>query len=149
MPFTKALLKFYRCGTLHRAAFLALAASPSLLPASWGKTEVGHAMVSELEQRARGGSLDAQRELADCLTKGCQGVQPDRALACAWRIVIVAGGMPDVTAADVERRRITCDKLASGEQSQAATHARSIFKQIHGQDLVLPADFFGGPARAK
>ena len=76
-------------------------------------------------------------------------MQPDRALACAWRIVIVAGGMPGIVAADVEQRRLTCEGLSSGDQARAAAQARSIFKQVHGQDLVLPADFFGGPARAK
>ena len=149
MHFTKALLKAAQsshplCGTM----FL-LAATLGALAAVPGNTQLGYAMASDIQQRALGGNLDAQRELADCLTKGCQGVQPNRALACAWRIVIVAGGNPGVTAADVETRRLTCESLTSGEQSEATTQARSIFRQIHRRGLILPADFFGGPARAK
>jgi hypothetical protein len=128
---------------------LLLAATFGALAAALGNTQLKYSMASDIEQRALGGNLDAQRELADCLTKGCRGMQPDRALACAWRIVIVAGGTSGVTAADVEMRRLACEGLSSTEQSEAAAQARSIVKQIHGRGLVLPADFFGGPARAK
>ena len=121
-------------------------AVPSISPAT---SQLEHTMTYGLEQRARSGNLEAQRELADCLTNGCHGAQPDQVLACAWRIVIVAGGIPGVTAADVENRRLACDNLVPGEQSQAAARARSIFQQLHGRELVLPADFFGGPARAR
>lgn len=114
-----------------------------------GSEPLGYAMTSDLQQRALAGNLNAQRELADCLTKGCQGVEPNRALACAWRIAIVAGGPPGVTAADVEARRLSCEGLASAQRSEAVAQARSIVKQIHGRELVLPADFFGGPARAR
>ena len=127
-------------------------------------------MASDLEQRALSGNLEAQRELADCLTKGCSRIAanraapssrrpvsradcpaPDRphssprsrsstesrtmasprsrsstvqsatsreALACAWRIVIVAGGRPGIAAADVENRRLTCDNLSPDEQQR-------------------------------
>lgn len=128
---------------------LLLAAALGALAAATGNTQLGYAMASDIEQRALGGNLDAQRELADCLTKGCPGVQPNRALACAWRIVIVAGGTPGVAATDVENRRHACDGLSASERTEATAQARSIVKQIHGRELVLPADFFGGPARAK
>ena len=105
-------------------------------------------MASDLEQRALGGNLEAQRELADCLTKGWSRIAAYRALACAWRIVIVANGMPGI-AADVENRRLTCDNPSPDEQAQAAAQARSILKQAYGRNLIIPADFFGGPARAK
>lgn len=119
------------------------------MPTGFGHTERGFAMTSDIQQRALSGSLEAQRELAECLVTGCQNVQPNRALACAWRIVIVAGGTPGITADDVEKRRLTCDNLSPDEQTAAAAQARSILKQVYGRDLVLPADFFGGPARAK
>jgi len=134
---------------MRRSALLLVAASLGVLSISAGKSRLEHTMAYDLEQRARGGNLEAQRELADCLIKSCQGLPSNRALACAWRIVIVAGGMPGVTAADVDNRRLACDSLAPNEQSQAAAQAQSIFQQIHGRELVLPADFFGGPARAK
>jgi len=114
-----------------------------------GSTQSGFAMTSDIQQRALGGNLEAQRELADCLTKGCPGIEANRALACAWRIVVVAGGMPGVAAADVELRRLACGNLSPNERREAEAQARTIVKQIYGRDLVLPADFFEGPARAK
>jgi hypothetical protein len=104
-------------------------------------------MASDTQERALGGNLDAQRRLADCLTKGCEGKPPDRALACAWRIVIVASGVPGLTATDVEARRLSCEALSAGEQTAALAQAKSLFAKIHGRDLVVPADFFRGPAR--
>ena len=148
MPFTEALpKKFWTERIVHRA-ILAVAVILGLLAATVGM-QWEYAMASDLEQRAIGGNLEAQRELADCLTKGCPGVQPDRALACAWRIVIAAGGMPGVTASDVEQRRLACQNLSPDEQAEATTQARAVVKQIYGRELVLPADFFGGPTRAK
>ena len=148
MPFTEALLKKFwtRC-TVHRT-ILALAVVLGPFAATVGM-QWEYAMASDLEQRAVGGNLEAQRELADCLTKGCTGVQANRALACAWRIVIVAGGMPGIAAADVEHRRLACGNLAPNERREAEAQARSLLKQVYGRDLVLPADFFEGPARAK
>jgi hypothetical protein len=126
-----------------------LVAVLAALHAGLGHTQSGFVMSSDLQQRALGGNLEAQRELADCLTKGCPGIEANRSLACAWRIVIVAGGTAGVTASDVEQRRLICANLSSDEQRQAASQARSIVKQVYGRDLVLPADFFEGPARAK
>ena len=113
-------------------------------------TKPGHAMAaSDLRQRALSGDLAAQRDLAECLEKGCDGTPPSRALACAWRTVVVAGGSPEITAADVEMRRLSCQDLAPDEQATARDQAKSIFQQIHGRELVLPADYFGGPTRRK
>lgn len=115
----------------------------------FGNTLSGFAMTTDIRQRALGKNLEAQRELADCLTKGCPGIEANRALACAWRIVVVAGGMPGVAANDAELRRLACENLSPNERREAEAQARSIVKQIYGRDLVLPADFFGGPSRAK
>lgn len=114
-------------------------------------TTPGHAMAASdlLRQRALSGELDAQRDLAECLAKGCDGTPPSRALACAWRTVMVAGGASGITAADVEMRRLICQDLSPDEQATARDQAKSIFQQIHGRELVLPADYFGGPTRRK
>lgn len=108
---------------------------------------MAHPMASDIQQRALSGDLIAQRELADCLTKGCRGIAPDRVQACAWRIVITASGGPGLTAADAEARRRICTILSPSEQTAALAQAKSLFAGIHGRDLVVPADFFGGPAR--
>lgn len=126
-----------------------LVAAPGALHTGFGNTQSVFAMTADLQQRALGKNLEAQRELADCLTKGCPGIEANRALACAWRIVVVAGGLPGVANADVEQRRLACGNLSPTEQREAEVQARSIIKQVYGRDLVLPADFFGGPARAK
>lgn len=148
MAFTKVLPKKFQSSHVVHKTICALAVAVGLLSPPIGM-QWEYAMASDLEQRALGGNLEAQRELADCLTKGCSGIAANRALACAWRIVIVAGGGPGIAAADVENRRLTCDNLSPDEQTEAAAQARSILKQAYGRDLILPADFFGGPARAK
>jgi hypothetical protein len=104
-------------------------------------------MASDIQQRALSGNLDAQRELAECLDKGCQGNPPDRALACAWRIVIMASGSVGLTAADAQARRLACEALSPSEQSVALAQAKSLFAKIHGRELVVPADFLRGPTR--
>lgn len=149
MHFIEALRKVCHPGaTLHRTVFL-LVAVLGALHTGIGNAQSGFALTSDIQQRALGGNLEAQRELAGCLTKGCPGIEANRALACAWRVVVVAGGVPGVTAADVELRRLACENLSPTEQREAEAQARSIFKQVYGRDLVLPADFFGGPTRAK
>src|SRR5215510_667770 len=143
LHFNKDLLKVRRPRTLlHRTVFL-LVMILGALHTSLGNTQSGFAVTSDLQKRALSGNLEAQRELADCLTNGCPGIEANRALACAWRVVIVGGGMPGIGAADVERRRISCENLSPGERTEAETQARSLFKQVYGRDLVLPADFFG------
>ena len=113
-------------------------------------TKPGHTMAaSDLRQRALTGDLGAQRDLAECLAKGCDGTPPSRALACAWRTVVVAGGASGITADDVEKRRLICQDLSPDEQTTAQNQAKSIFQQIYGRELILPADFFGGPTRRK
>ena len=110
-------------------------------------TDLAYPMTSDIQQRAVGGDLNAQRELADCLSKGCGDQPSDPALACAWRIVIVASGASDLTAADVEARRLACGDLSPPEQAAALAQAKSLFANIHGRDLIVPADFFRGPTR--
>lgn len=148
MPFTKALPKKFRAWDVVHKAIWALVVVVGSLTALAG-TQWGYAMAADLEQQALGGDLKAQRELADCLTKGCSGTAQNRALACAWRIVVVASGQPGIAAADIESRRLVCENLSPDEQKEATGQARSILKRVYGRELVLPADFFGGPARAK
>jgi hypothetical protein len=101
---------------------------------------------SEIERNAMAGDIRAQRQLADCYLNGCPGLaSPDPALACAWHIVIGASGHPDLAQADFDRRRRGCERLSSTEQSAAQRQARTIFLIVYGRELVLPADFFGGP----
>lgn len=104
---------------------------------------------SDLQQKAATGDVPAQRKLADCNRTGCPELaSPDPVLACAWRIVIVAGGGPQATPADTEARRRDCESLEPPQQAAAAREAKAIFSKVHGRELVLPADFFGGPRLA-
>lgn len=139
--------KRFRQAQAPRWKLLLLAATIAGMPSWVGTIRPGNAMTSDIQQRALGGDLTAQRDIADCLAKGCQGIPPDQALACAWRIVIVAGGNPGITADDVERRRVICAGLSPPQQAKALEQAKSLYKKIHDRDLVVPADFFGGPTR--
>jgi hypothetical protein len=147
MHFTNGLANTGRFGTFGIGMSLVLViclGSSAAVPA----LNTGNTMAATVEKRALDGDLDAQRAWADCLAQGCPGVPPDRAMACAWRIAIVAGGAPGVAAADIEHRRAACEGLSDQERARAADQARAIVKRIYGLDLILPADFFGGPARA-
>ena len=146
MSFARALLKRFKAARLVHSPNVVLVIAFSL---SLAGLPMEYAMASDLQQRALAGNLDAQRELADCLTKGCPGIAANRALACAWRIAIVAGGTPGLSAADVEARRFICENLSPPERTEVTAQARTLVKQLYGRELVLPADFFGGPARAK
>src|SRR5262245_9404034 len=105
MHFTAVLLKMF--GSKVPAIKKTAVASIVLALASAPLKQMALAMASDMEQRASKGEVAAQRELAGCLTKSCPGIAADRAMACAWRIVIVAGGSESVTATDVEQRRLT------------------------------------------
>ena len=102
-------------------------------------------MSDALQGRALAGDVEAQRQLAEGYRTG---VRRDPALACAWRIVIGASRHPAVTQQDVENRKRDCESLDPAQQRTAATEAKALFQRIHGRELVLPADFFGGPRLA-
>ena len=104
---------------------------------------------SEIERNAMAGDIRAQRQLADCYLNGCPGLaSPDPALACAWHIVLIASGSPQVTPTDIEARKLSCGSLQAEQQRKAANEAKAIVAKLHGRELVLPADFFEGPRRA-
>ena len=109
--------------------------------ASHGET----AMSDALQKQALTGDLQAQRQLAETYRTGAKGTAPDPALACAWRIVVVASRHPDVTAQDTENRKRDCDGLDQAQQRAATAEAKALVQRLYGRDLVLPADFFGGP----
>jgi hypothetical protein len=104
---------------------------------------------SEIARNAMGGDIPAQRQLANCYLSGCPGLaSPDPALACAWHIVIVASGDPQITAADIEARKLACGNLQTEQQRKATAEAKAIVAKLYSRELVLPADFFEGPRRA-
>jgi hypothetical protein len=104
---------------------------------------------SEIERNAMAGDIRAQRQLADCYLNGCPALpSPDPALACAWRIVIIASGDPQITASDVEARKAACGSLQAEQQRRATAEAKAVVVKLYGRELVLPADFFAGPKRA-
>ena len=102
-------------------------------------------MSDALQQRALAGDLNAQRQLAESYLTG---PARDPALACAWRIVVGASRDSVVTAQDTENRKRDCEGLTAAQQQTAANQAKALFQRIYGRELVLPADFFGGPRLA-
>ena len=109
--------------------------------------ESGSSNSARLEPRARTGDASAQRELAECYRRGCADISANPVLACAWGIVLVASGHPQVTPADSDHRRRDCESLTPAQQSAAAAQARVLFQNIYRRELLLPADFFGGNKR--
>lgn len=107
---------------------------PGLLKCSGGSLEsclTGRQSVRLWYRSSLEGSASAQRWMAKCYTDGCNGtLQKNRALACAWRQVIVKTGelrtlgkaaAPEVTEADLDAKAKACDTLNPQEAKSAET----------------------------
>ncbi|ABE64051.1 conserved hypothetical protein [Nitrobacter hamburgensis X14] len=80
--------------------------------------------------RAMRGDYQGQRNVAFCLSTGCDGAVTMRPLAgCAWRLLIVATGSKDVDQSDTLNMKRDCGKLDDiDRQAAAAQSARLIAK---------------------
>ena len=88
---------------------------------------------------ARGGSLDDQKNMAFCFHGGCDGaVRKDELQACAWTLVLLNSGHPEVTRLDATRTEWTCDKLSAAERSVATARASRLQREIREQPTRLP-----------
>ena len=85
-----------------------------------------------LEKAAKAGDYQAQRNLAYWLSGGYGGAPPlNPVLACAWRLVILESGSPQVDTSDVSNKQLYCDKRLDADsrkaaQAQAQTLRRSL-----------------------
>ena len=80
-----------------------------------------------MEQAALAGDYQAQRNLAYTLT---YDIPHNPILGCAWRIVIVESGDPQVDQSDTSNRKHDCDKLGADEQAAAQAQAKKLQEQL-------------------
>lgn len=86
--------------------------------------------------KALRGDYQAQRNVAYCLSGGCDGaVAVNRIQGCAWRIVIVSSGSPKVGATDTANLRADCGRLEPTEKTAAAMRADALFPKVYGRPL--------------
>lgn len=119
---------------LAMAALAALAAcsSPeppaSPVPAAEPKPASSMGQFDALEQAALDGDYQAQRNLAYTLGTG---IPNNPILACAWRIVIVESGDPQVDQSDLGNKTFDCErKLDADGLAAAEAQAKQISELI-------------------
>lgn len=76
------------------------------------------------------GDYAAQRNVAFCLSTGCDGLQSDRVQGCAWRMVIIEAADPKVGGTDVSNMEVECRQLSEAGRSAAALQAARIATTI-------------------
>jgi hypothetical protein len=95
--------------------------------------------VQEMPKALRG-DYQSQRNVAYCLSTGCDGaVKVNAALSCAWRVVIQASGSSKVDATDAMAFKNACGALDDLELATASEQAQALFKKIYRRSL--PARF--------
>jgi hypothetical protein len=83
--------------------------------------------LSDEWPRAYAGDYAARRNVAYCLSYGCDGaVVISRTLGCAWRMVIARSGSPEITAGDTSNLNLECGRLTPQERAIAERQAVEI-----------------------
>lgn len=102
-----------------------------------GLCEVTRDSFKQDFEGAISGDYAAQRNVAFCLTSGCDGaILVDRVEGCAWRMVIQGSeGRKEPT----ERQSFVgaCGSLPNSERRSALSRAEDMFSAIYGKDLPL------------
>lgn len=102
--------------------------------------EISRKQFADEFPQALRGDYQAQRNVAYCLSTGCDGaVQVSAPHGCAWRIVIQASGSSKVDAADKMAFSTWCGKLDAIDRATAIEQAKGLFRKIYGRKL--PARF--------
>ncbi len=90
------------------------------------------------------GDYQAQKGVALCFAdKGkpaCAGVRRSRTMQCAWQLVMLSSGSPELGQSDVDDFRSDCEKLDSLESEKYWAKAAAIFLRIYLRPL--PAMMF-------
>lgn len=100
---------------------------------------VSHAEMKAQWPKALKGDYQSQRNVAFCLSNGCDGaVTIDRLTSCTWRIVILASGSGKIVSTDILNYRQACEKsLSDLEFSTARAKAGRLFQEVYRK--ALPA----------
>lgn len=82
------------------------------------------------------GDYQGARNVGFCLRNGCAGsTVKDLISSCAWRLVMIGSGDPQVNDLDARNVEIDCGKLTSAEKAAAYGKAKVIFRRVHGREL--------------
>lgn len=77
------------------------------------------------------GDYQGQRNVAYCLSDGCDGAVMKKPItSCAWRIVIVGSGSPKVDQIDTNNLKNACGRLDETERQAAAAQAATLLAKI-------------------
>jgi hypothetical protein len=77
------------------------------------------------------GDYQGQRNVAFCLSEGCDGAIVKKPItACAWRMVIVGSGSPKVDQGDTANLKNACGRLDETERQAAAAQATTLLAKI-------------------
>lgn len=77
------------------------------------------------------GDYQSQRNVAYCLSTGCDGAILRKPIkGCAWRIAIVGSGSAEVDQSDTMNLEVECGKLTAVEREAAAGQATRILATI-------------------
>lgn len=79
------------------------------------------------------GDHTGQRNVAYCLSTGCQGaVVQNLILGCAWRLLIMTSGSPEINDSDTRDLRMGCGQLAADELEAAKAQAMRLQRKVRG-----------------
>jgi hypothetical protein len=83
------------------------------------------------------GLYQAQRNMAYCMLSTCHGVLfENKNLGCAWRIVILASGDPEVDDSDSSNLEFCWDKLSASEKLASKAQAGRLFELIYKRNIT-------------
>lgn len=87
---------------------------------------------------AYAGGYQGQRNVAFCFHDvSCAGIlSRSPTLGCAWSIVILLSGDPQVNSTDVGYFRSNCNHLTGGERVVSVAQAAAIFRDIYHRELA-------------
>jgi hypothetical protein len=90
------------------------------------------------------GDYQAQRGVALCFneegTPSCTGVRRSRIMQCAWQLVMLSSGNPELEQSDVDDFKNCWEKLESADIERVRAKAAAIFARIYHRPL--PATLF-------
>ena len=82
-------------------------------------------------EKAFRGEYTPQRNVAFMLSTGSGGaLQKNAVQSCAWRMVVLQSGHPDVYQGDTEHAERTCERLSATERTAASARTVAIMGQI-------------------
>jgi len=84
-----------------------------------------------LEKQALAGNYQAQRNLGFLLSSGYQGYPANPVMGCAWHMVILKSGHPEVNDSDRSNKKLECEQKLSPQQlREAEAEANALLKRI-------------------